>query len=426
MPVEILHDRSDEVQELLGQSPSWIIRWGTSTVLTVIMILFGMSWVIEYPDVVPSKITLVSRNPSEAVIAKASGKLAHIFVSSGDRVVKGTALGVIENPVEWNDFIRLKRFLQDLQPLLDASVHNLPVSPRLPGGQFQLELSELHQALEAYRLTISLDYHTQKIDAITRQLEIIENLAAGLEKQKDLLLQEKQIAEKNLSTGKSLQERGLISDIEFHTYQSAFLQKSGQLENAINNLMNQKLQASEYRKNILDLRNQQEELRRQQGTGIRDACARLLNAMNVWEERYVLKSSIAGRIGQVKIWSVNQWVRSDDEVFTVTPDSQEVAGKIVMGSEGIGKINVGQAVRVRFDGYPYREYGLIEGRVKSISEVAINGQYTIDVAFPGGLVTTHRRNLEFREGMSGSADIITDTRKLIQRLFENLRALFES
>jgi hypothetical protein len=58
--------------------------------------------------------------------------------------------------------------------------------------------------------------------------------------------------------------------------------------------------------------------------------------------------------------------------------------------------------------------------------VAINGQYTIDVAFPTGLVTTHRRNLEFREGMSGSADMITDNRKLIQRLFENLRALFES
>lgn len=426
MPVEILQDRSDEVQELLGQTPSWVIRWGTSAVLVVVVILFGMSWVIDYPDVISAKITLVSRNPSEAVIARSSGKLARVFAMSGDRVAKGAALAVIENPVEWDDYIRLKEFLRELQPFLVMPDRYPPAISTITGGQFQLELSELHQALETYRLTVSLDYHTRKIEAITRQLEITENLTAGLEKQKDLLMQEKQIAEKNLSTGRSLQERGLISDIEFHTYQTAYLQKSGQLEIAVNNLMNQKLQASEYRKNILDLQNQLEEQRQQQMTAIRDASARLLNAMDLWEEQYVLKASIPGRIGQAKVWSINQWVRTDDEVFTVTPDSQEIAGKIMMGSEGIGKIKTGHPVRVRFDGYPYREYGLIEGRVEAISEVAVNGQYTVDISFPAGLVTTHSRQLEFREGMVGSADVITDNRKLIRRLFENLRAIFES
>ena len=42
--------RSGEFQEVLGEVPSWILRWGITTIASVIGILLIGSAVFKYPD----------------------------------------------------------------------------------------------------------------------------------------------------------------------------------------------------------------------------------------------------------------------------------------------------------------------------------------------------------------------------------------
>ena len=84
MPEEIdiskIEIRSEEVQEILGQAPRWIIRAGISVILLVVIALLIGSWFFKYPDVITSQITLTTENPSASLKAKSSGKITDLFI----------------------------------------------------------------------------------------------------------------------------------------------------------------------------------------------------------------------------------------------------------------------------------------------------------------------------------------------------------
>ena len=46
--------RSEEVQEILGTPPNWLVRWGTLVVLVGFSFLLCVAWFVRYPDVVSS------------------------------------------------------------------------------------------------------------------------------------------------------------------------------------------------------------------------------------------------------------------------------------------------------------------------------------------------------------------------------------
>ena len=62
--------RSEEVQEILGEVPAWILRRGiTLTAIIVVVILLGSAF-LKYPDVITSSVVLTSTNPAISIVAK--------------------------------------------------------------------------------------------------------------------------------------------------------------------------------------------------------------------------------------------------------------------------------------------------------------------------------------------------------------------
>lgn len=75
------------------------------------------------------------------------------------------------------------------------------------------------------------------------------------------------------------------------------------------------------------------------------------------------------------------------------------------------------------------EYGSIEGTVSSISLLSQTQKteknsietYLIVVDLPKGLTTNYGKTLNFLYEIGGTADIIVKERRLIERLFDNLK-----
>ena len=55
--------RNEEIQEILGTPPGWILRFGTLIFLIVIVLLIWLSYWIQYPDVVESEIIVSFNDP---------------------------------------------------------------------------------------------------------------------------------------------------------------------------------------------------------------------------------------------------------------------------------------------------------------------------------------------------------------------------
>ena len=424
--IKQMNIRSDEVEDILSFIPHWIIRWGITVIFIVILIFLFVSWVIEYPDVISARISIITQSPPVSLVAKTNGKISGLFVKSNDWVKPNTVLAVLENPTVYEDYLELKNLLNEFNKQFNQEnkPFNLPLNTGLSLGELQADYSDFQQKYLNYSLFRRLDYFPKKISVFERQIETLTLLQERLKSQKSILKQEVDISEKNYLTNKSLFEKGLLSEIDLTTIESVYLQKKYSLENAEAGILNNQIQIADYQQDILDYHQQYEEQSKLLLLGLYDSYKKLESAVTSWEQRCLLISPNEGRVSFYKFWSMNQVVNQNEEILSVVPSSGDMIGKIFLTGYGTGKIQEGQKVKIKFDGYPYHEFGLVNGYVESISLASHESSISVTVSLPNGLKTSYNKTLVFKQGMVGQAEIITDDLKLIERIFNQFRYLF--
>ncbi len=61
---------SEEVQEIMGKMPHWIIRSGITLIGIIILCLIAGAWFFRYPDTVPAHVTVITRGQAYYVTAE--------------------------------------------------------------------------------------------------------------------------------------------------------------------------------------------------------------------------------------------------------------------------------------------------------------------------------------------------------------------
>ena len=84
-----------------------------------------------------------------------------------------------------------------------------------------------------------------------------------------------------------------------------------------------------------------------------------------------------------------------------------------------GKVQIGQRVNLKFTNYPYMEFGVVKGIVSKISSIPNGDSYALEVNLPGQMVTTFGKRLEFQLELKGTAEIITEERRLLGRILHS-------
>lgn len=129
----------------------------------------------------------------------------------------------------------------------------------------------------------------------------------------------------------------------------------------------------------------------------------------------------------MQIWTENQNINTGEDTFVIIPLVQsDFIGKIKAPLLNSGKIKKGQEVNIRLTNYPDREFGILKGIIKSISLTPDkDNNLLIDVSLPNGLETSYKKEIVFQHEMSGTADIITEYLRLIERLLYQFRDIFQ-
>jgi HlyD family secretion protein len=117
-------------------------------------------------------------------------------------------------------------------------------------------------------------------------------------------------------------------------------------------------------------------------------------------------------------------VKSGEQVITITPsDAGKIIGKLQLPMYGSGRVKKGQKVFIKFANYPHTHFGIIKGIVRQISLVPEQDYYFLEVSLPNGLKTNYNKELKFTYGMKGTAEIITEDLRLIEKLYEPLKSI---
>jgi HlyD family secretion protein len=420
--------RSEEFQEVLSHVPSWIQRWGITLVFFVLAGLLTGSYFFKYPDILTASIVVTTENLPAGVVAKMSGRIDTIFITEKQNIKQGEMLACIENPAKLEDVLKLKYWLSNF------CIDNIPVlttTSNTPLGDLQPAYNTFQKALNDYDYFLKADYHRKKIAAIEKQISVQKNI---LQKSKNQLVTSKRQFEsqqKLYAIDSSLYEQNVISIAEFEMAKTTLLQNQQASETAKLNIDNQQIGVLQSEQSVFDLQQQRVEHENSLKRSLIMAFDQLSTQIKIWEQTYLLIAPMNGICSFTKYWQKNQNINSGEILITIVPTERaKIIGKIMLQPQGAGKVKVGQEVNVKFDNFPYMEYGLIRVTINNISLVPIdNGQngkaYILEVEFPENLVTNYSKTLIFSQEMTGTAEIITEDLRLINQFINPIKAVIK-
>lgn len=420
--------RSEEVQEVLGNVPHWILRRGIIVLAVFLVALLVGSWFFKYPEIISSQLTLTTTNPPANIVAKTGGKISALFVKDTQNVFEGTPLAVIENPANLDDVL----FLSSTLPEISESVDNGKIyrirRKELKLGGLQSSFSNLLVQLENYNNFITLNYYPRKIASIKSVLSAREKLLESSEKQKGIVVQQHNLEKKSYQREQTLKAKNITSDDNFEKATGKYLQSEMSVNNITASLDGMKIEILQLREALVDMEHQYIEKKNNLETGIKSILNQLQSDITAWKMNYLLVSPIAGKVAFTEIWSVNQNVTGGKVVFTVLPDTvAQLVGKAKLPINRSGKVNQGQEVNIRFNNFPDNQFGMVKGVVKNISLIPTeDGNYIVEVSFPVGLKTTYNKTLPLSQEMTARADIITEDTRLLEQFFLPLKRVLKN
>lgn len=300
----------------------------------------------------------------------------------------------------------------------------LPASS-LTFGDLQTEYNTVVKNYAEYQRLLTDNYNPQRIALLNRQIADYRRLVMVNEAQAAINAEEFRNAEIKYQADRKLYDDKVYGRLEFLREENAYLQKKKENETYRRTAIENSLTLSEREKQVAELDYELLQKSRTYRDAIQQAVANIQNTLKTWQQTYLLTAPIMGKLNYLHELTENQFVRPNDTLFAVIPNGQPLIGVISVGVQGMGKLQVGQEVLIRLDDYPYQEYGLVRGRVQQILPTPSRRQYRAVITLPNGLSSGQATDkpLHFHPELTGTAEIITDDRRLIEQAFTGLMGL---
>lgn len=412
---------STEVQEIISQKPSWIVRNGIVLFLAIIGMMLATTFFISYPDVVSANATFTSLNAPKEVKARAEGKLVKLSVAEGKLVSENDVIGFLESRASHEEVISLSNMMNTLQ----NSIHNNELNT-LP-KDFK-NLGEVQQAYQVFMLAhttykqyLSSGFYTQKKSMLKEDLSYLQRLHGNLEEQKRMQQEDLGLASKTFDANKKLSDEKVIADVEFRNEKSKFISKAMTIPQINASLISNESSKHEKEKEIAQLEN---DIAQQKGV-FAQAINTLKAQIEDWKNRFLLIAPVAGKVSFAEFLQENSQVKISQTICFINPENTSYYARVFIPQNNFGKIKVGEEVLLKLNAYPYREFGIIKAKLDFVSTIPTDSGFIAKVILPNGLITNYKKQLHYTEGLSAQAEIITQDLKLSDRLFNELKAVFK-
>lgn len=429
---EIYHSnqRTEQVQDIIERMPTKFGLWVSLIVLFIFIMLLLFGWLVRYPDVVTGQIVINANNAPLKLIANSSGKLKLNGVKSMDQVKEGQVIAYIENPTRLEHVLLIERILKDYNPNADTITRVFAKLPlNLSMGDLNIKYYSFVNSLQNY-----INYRDNKLmDKQDSNLRILQseqkNAITSAEKRVEMSINNLKYVYKSYRRDSLLFIKKVISESEFDKTNLSYIAAKDGYQFSLNNMLNAKQSEQQTGGKRQELSVQKPEKQIELRMAVISAFNDLEDNIKSWEQKYIFRSSFSGKVQFLKFYTDHQFITSGEPVFTIVAKEEQALGQVSLPAMGSGKIKIGQEVIVKLDNFPYMEYGSIKGQVNSISlttnitktENSNIDTYMVLVDFPDQLKTNYGKQLDFRAEAKGTAEIITNDRRLVQRFFDNLK-----
>jgi multidrug efflux pump subunit AcrA (membrane-fusion protein) len=422
--------RSPELQEVMSGIPGSFLKWGLFLFFAIILAILGVTWFINYPNIVTAPVTITTFNSPASLMAKSGGKIESLIVSNEENVKGKQPVAIIENTARYDDVKFLGSFIDSLKETPDWQENILKYFPpaNLSIGEIQSSYSRFITLFQQFKEYLVQAYIPSKLSLLEEQIKKQEEYTAELLNQKRLSEEDLQLEINSYKRDSQLffKSSYSISVNEFEQSKQALLQKQSSYSSLKASIKNNESSTLRMKETRLDLQVQLEKELHQYRLDLDEGFQLLNVAMDQWKEKYLIESPVRGKITFTSFWNENQVIKAGEILATVIPeDRSRIIIRANVPVSGLGRVRVGQEVNIKLSGFPYMEFGVIKGKIRSLSLVPANEVYIAEIDLVNGMRSTYNIELSFISEMTGTADIITDNSRLIFRLIKPLNSLIK-
>src|SRR3954451_2012222 len=344
------------------------------------------------------------------IVAPQAGVVTDIFIAEGAKVKKGTPLIALSSEMQ-NEALGSTR--EEIVRRITSRRDSTAASRQVQQQLFDQQATDLRKRLDA--LTIEQEHLVREIRLQRARVQIGNNAverARAMRAQDLIPLPRLQRAEQENIDDKSKLEAMERSQFTLQREQI-------QIEATLREMpMRRRTQSAEIDRNVsaLDQELAEAEARR----------------------KIVISAPYDGVVTALQA-EKGSGAQPNVPLMSVVPDGADLQASLYGGSRAIGFVKPGQKVSLRYQAFPYQKFGAYAGTVASVSKSAINpaelpqqlaGLYApaeslfrINIKLDRQTATAYGDPAALQAGMQLEADVITDSRRLIEWMFEPLFTL---
>jgi len=469
-----------ESREIMESKPYPVVVYFIYLILSILLISFTWMYFSEIDIVVKGTGIIRPVEGVSVVKNKVTGKLEEQNIKEGKEVNKGDILFIIEhealkatksllaNEIEsetitLNNLNKYKESIIERKNLFDKENNN--------EKEFYYKYIGFSENLISVNETINLDQ--KRLKDLNEKIRNVNLLKSSIKEETDkfniestysLKLKEYELRKEELNqnleelknkyeVNKNLFDKGAISEntlkiskatyenskLKFNQYTNSFknnlnIEEEGinlEIENLKTNL--NKLTANGNSSVETNLPIETKEMIKIDGQiKLKEKTLRnVINDLNSTEikiEKCIIKAESDGVINLKKKISLGDYISGGEIIANIIPkNNQKYKVEISMPEREISNIEVGDIIKYKFNSLPYKEYGMLKGKVVTISEDSIfnevNGMnsYIVKADIENKILYSYKgKEANLKIGMTCEAQVITKSKKVLFYLLEKI------
>ncbi len=423
------HAVSDEWSSVTEESLNTMPRVWTRGLLYLLAVFTAivLPWAMlsQVDEVGSARGQLEPKGKTFKIDAPAAGKVAEINVKEGDSLKAGQVVLELESELARDE-------LQQAQAKLEGQLNRL--------SQFELMKQQLRG------VTVRTQQQQGKATAASLLAEIEETRQKlNHSKTQRKILDERLASDRNeVERYRSLVNEGVIAEVQVVGKQRVvngtreeLTQTESQMKEAESQLQAQQKQyestLGENELAVLETQRQTKELESQIANlqGEINQTKKQISSLEFQLQQREVRSPINGVLFQLPIEKPGAVVQPGQLVAQIAPENVPLVLRANMPSQESGFLEIGMLVRIKFDAYPYQDYGIVEGHVTWISpnaKMTATPQgsvqaFELEITLNQSHIQTADKRIALTPGQTATAEVVVRQRRVIDFLLDPFKKL---
>jgi len=421
-----------EVSDIIGNPPSWLLRSGIGMVAFVFTIIMVISSFFQYPDKIEGTGILTSASPPIELISQTHGYIEEVLVDDGQKVMPKEKLFYINNSTNPDDIDMLNKWIKQYQAIKSPNKYlNISFPSNLQLGKLQNDYASLSLKFKELRQTLNDSIPIQQTNNLSSEILKISELNQSQEREKSIYLEEFSLGIKDFKRNQALATDGVISIIEVEQAEAKLLQMQRQYESMKNTIIQNNIRIEQLELEKLKIHEDKANLIKSYQFTIDEIIVRIQANIEQWNQTYIIESPLDGIVSLKTDYYENSFIQANDVLGYILPiQNQEKYLLCQVPIYNAGKLEANQKVITKLDAFPYKEFGMLLGKVNDISRIPNrdkegNAYYNVKIPIADSIYTDIGYLIPYKPNMTAQVEIITENKTILQRIFNQFLSLIK-